>query len=211
MSLYTIRAIHFTFWYVIDAHDVVFCVNIWYFCLLLKFSCYPCFFDYEVLQYSFFHVSCFWCLLSILDLCVFSFHQFWKYLSYFFLQIFFSVPIPPLQVPVTHILGDLKLSHNPVMLFSFSYFCVHALVWLVSIALSSILYLFFWNLICHWFHSVYWVFIFRSLTWIFFVFCIWPLFEIWDTVILIVLMPFCAYSNIWVSSGTFWLIQFSPH
>lgn len=46
-------------------------------------------FDYCVLWCSFIHVYCAWGSLSFLDLWVYSFHQFWKILSYYFFKLFF--------------------------------------------------------------------------------------------------------------------------
>lgn len=46
-------------------------------------------FDYERHWYSFLYGSYDGCLLSISDLWFYSFHQFWKYLSHYFLRFYF--------------------------------------------------------------------------------------------------------------------------
>ena len=43
----------------------------------------------------------------------------WELLSHIFLEIFFLPPPPPLATPISYTLGCLKLSQNPLALYSF--------------------------------------------------------------------------------------------
>lgn len=73
----------------------------------------------------FFHFSCAWTSLSILELCVYYLHQIWKMFSTF--ERYFASCSLSSESPVTHIFGPWKLPYRSLLcflfFFKFSFVC----------------------------------------------------------------------------------------